>query len=248
MKSVNALIGERLKKTSGATKMTSLAERSANGHMNSFAGLFSPSELTEIEKERLQELLSEYATDEKDVSEDFVSLSHITSEVKAINNQAAILHGERIKKAQNILKSYREGAFTAWLVAIYGNRQTPYNLMQYYEFYEALPKVLHPKLESMPRQAVYTLASREGSFEVKKGVVENYTGETKNVLLALIRDLFPLEELDKRKQNFFQNALDGLEKVRYTLSKLKSLSSKQKGELFDELQSLHDFVDNIKGR
>lgn len=248
MKNVNALIGQRLNKASSSTKMTALAERSANGQVNSFAGLFSPAELTETEKAHLQELLASFSHGTENIKADFNELSHITSEVKAINNQAAMLHGERIKKAQAILKSYRDGAFTAWMIAIYGNRQTPYNLMQYYEFYESLPKPLQPKLESMPRQAVYTLASREGAFDIKKGVVEKYDGETKSALLSLIRDLFPLEDTDKRKINTFQNSLSGLAKVRFTLSKLKSLSPKQKEELNEELSSLKKFIDLIKVR
>ena len=98
----------------------------------------------------------------KKLSNDLNHLISLTSEVKAINNQAALLHGERIKKAHQILTRYRDGAFTAWLMAAYGNRQTPYNLMQYYEFCEAMPKQLASKIELMPRQAIYVFASREG--------------------------------------------------------------------------------------
>lgn len=79
--------------------------------------------------------MTQFSSGEGNLTLDLAELSLITSEVKAINNQAAILHGERIKKAQTLLKSYQEGAFSAWLNATYGNRQTPYNLMQYYEFF-----------------------------------------------------------------------------------------------------------------
>ena len=97
---------------------------------------------------------------------------------------------------------YRDGAFTAWLIAAYGNRQTPYNLMQYYEFCEAMPKQLRPQIELMPRQAIYVLATRAGSIKQKQGIVENYQGETKAEMLALIRQAFPLDHGDKRKQKF----------------------------------------------
>ena len=96
----------------------------------------------------------------------------LTCEVKAINNQAAILHGERIKKAHQILTPYKDGAFTAWLISTYGNRQTPYNLMQYYEFCEAMPKNLREQIEWMPRQAVYVLATRTGEWKIKQEIVE----------------------------------------------------------------------------
>ena len=85
------------------------------------------------------------------------------------------MHGERIKKAQEILKSYRDGAFTAWLLAAYGNRQTPYNFLQYYELYTALSPGLHSQLEAMPRHAVYVLASRSGELTQKETMVRGTT-------------------------------------------------------------------------
>lgn len=248
MKSMNSLIGERMKSSSPTKKMALLAERSASGQMSAFSGLFGLSDLTEQEKARLEELLRTFSTGEEDLTQDLNALSHITSEVKAINHQAALLHGERIKRAQELLQNYQDGAFSAWLVAIYGNRQTPYNLMQYFEFYEALPKLLQPKLESMPRQAVYTLASRDGAFEKKQEVVENYAGETKNALLSLIRSLFPLKENDRRRQNLFHTALVEIEKVRYTLGKIDALSVKQKEELKKEFLNLKTYIDRIKER
>lgn len=49
-------------------------------------------------------------------------------------------------------------------MAAYGNRQTPYNLMQYYEFCEAMPKHLRPQIELMPRQNVKRLTGQNHSF------------------------------------------------------------------------------------
>ena len=129
------------------------------------------------------------------------SLSAITSEVKAIGNQAAILHGERIKRAQNVLKKYRDGAFSSWLIATYGNRQTPYNFLQYFEFYSKMPKSLQQKVDAMPRQAVYALATRNCDQGEKAKIVENYKGETKKQLLEMIRERFPLADKDKRASN-----------------------------------------------
>jgi hypothetical protein len=248
MKSMNTLIGERLNKATPTKKMALMAERSASGQMNSFTGLFGVSELSAHEKAHLETLLAEYSTGEEDIDRDLSALSHITSEVKAINNQAALLHGERIKKAQTLLQKYKDGAFSAWLIATYGNRQTPYNLMQYYEFYTALPHALQPKLETMPRQAIYTLASREGEIGQKTEIVENYAGETKSALLALIRSLFPLKENDRRKENLFLNALSGLEKVRFTLGKIDSLTARQKEELKEALNLVKSYIDPIKTR
>lgn len=228
--------------------MQMLAERSAAGERNSFSGLFGLSELTEQEKSKIETLLEEFSTGKENLSQDLSELTQITSEVKAINHQAALLHGERIKKANDILKKYKDGAFTGWLIATYGNRQTPYNLLQYYEFYEALPKPLKPKAETMPRQAIYTLASREGEFEKKLGVVEGYAGETKTALLALIRELFPLKSHDKRRQNLFYTAMVEIEKVRYTLGKIDQLTHKQKEELQTEYQNLKTYIERIHTR
>ena len=147
-----------------------MAKQSATGNLSSFSGIFSVVELSAKEKEALAHILRNYTDEEQDIGNDLNLLISLTSEVKAINNQAALLHGERIKKAHQILTRYRDGAFTAWLVATYGNRQTPYNLMLYYEFYETIPKQLRPQIELMPRQAVYVLASRTGNLDKKQEI------------------------------------------------------------------------------
>lgn len=194
--------------------MAAMAKQSANGNLTSFSGVFSIADLADHEKASIESILREYAINTKEIDHDLVSLIAITSEVKAINNQAALLHGERVKKAHTILTRYRDGAFTAWLIAAYGNRQTPYNLMQYYEFCESMPKTLRLQIESMPRQAIYTLASREGPLEKKQKIVENYQGgQTKAELLSVIRQTFPLGEQDKRQQNIGESAISTLKRL-----------------------------------
>jgi hypothetical protein len=240
MSHVNSLISERLKKNSQTSKMSALAKQSASGNLTSFSGIFSLSELNDKEKEFLLNLLRQYAIGKEDLEQDFTSLTSITSEVKAINNQAAILHGERIKKAQSILTRYKDGAFTAWLLAAYGNRQTPYNFLQYYEFYEQLPKKLRPQIEAMPRQAVYTLASREAPLEKKQNFVESYQGETKAELLIKIRELFPLEDKDKRGPNWGENTIQQLKKLTAILDQKNVSISKVHQSLICEL------LDNLK--
>lgn len=214
MAKVNFLLSERLKvATEKLSKMTNLAEMSSSGNLSSFAGVFKVATLTEKEQQSLKELLANYSDEGQDIHHDFESLSALTSELKAINNQAAILHGERIKKAQQILKKYKDGAFTLWLIQTYGNRQTPYNFLQYYELYMTLPQILLPKLDEMPRQAAYTLASREGPFEKKEEIIKSYQGETKQQLLELIRRTFPLAQKDRRAQDHGKNLLKGLERI-----------------------------------
>ncbi len=240
MSKVNSLLTERLKAPlEKLSKMTNLAEMSSSGHLSSFAGVFKVATLSDKEQDVLKTLLEKFAVEGLDTEKDFLSLSAITSEVKAINNQAAILHGERIKKAQEILKKYEEGAFSFWLMQTYGNRQTPYNFLQYFELYQMLPQPLLPKLDEMPRQAAYTLASREGPFDLKKEIIKGYQGETKQVLLEQIRRTFPLQERDKRAQNHGLNLIKSLTRISDFISENSvKLSSTEKKKVLELLSSL----------
>jgi hypothetical protein len=231
MSKVNDLLFNRLKQK--FSKMTELAEISSKGNLSSFAGVFKVSPLTSQEKEDLEALLNDYKSESAyPIGDDLETLSSLTSEIKAINNQAAILHGERIQKAQDILKKYRDGAFSAWLINTYGNRQTPYNFLQYYEFYLQLPSKLHSKLDEMPRQAIYTLASRDAPFEQKEEILKNYNGETKTEVLTLIRKTFPLDDRDGRREDLGEQALIALQKLEelFTQKRFRP-SDKQKLEL-----------------
>ncbi len=246
MGNVNTLISKRLQKTetNGNSKMAAMARQSASGNLTSFTGVFSIGELNDYEKDSIEAILRTYADEGQEIESDLSFLISITSEVKAINNQAALLHGERIKHAHKILTKYRDGAFTAWLVATYGNRQTPYNLMQYYEFYESLPKPLRPQIEAMPRQAVYTLASRDGDFHEKLRLIEGYQGETKAALLARIRELFPLDENDKRKQNLAETIHHHLARIAQTLqARRPNLTKSQKSSLLVALDEIRELIE-----
>ena len=245
MTSVNNLLTKRLNKNDSSSKMAQMSKQSASGNLTGFSGIFSVNELSDHEKDFLEAILNEYSTGTGNISEDLNNLISITSEVKAINNQAAILHGERIKKAHGILTQYKEGAFTSWLLATYGNRQTPYNFMQYFEFYQAMPKPLRPQIESMPRQAIYTLASREGPIEKKKKIVENYKGETKSEILNIIRETFPLSVDDKRRPSAGETAINGLQRLCNHFSKpYIVISKKQKKSILDLIDYLRNMVNN----
>lgn len=243
MSTVNALLNERLKKKQQKTpKAAALAKQSARGNLSGFSGIFGTAELSPQEKDMLQEILLEYSDGKANIKKDLTSLIGITSEVKAINNQAALLHGERIKKAQTVLKNYQDGAFTAWLIATYGNRQTPYNFLQYYEFYTLIPMQLRPQIELMPRQAIYTLASREGTLEKKVEIVEEYQGETKDELLRIIRDSFPLSGKDRRRRDPTNAIINHLTRVRSLLAqkhvKIKKSGKKEIEELIQSIKKL----------
>lgn len=215
----NDLLNLRFKqKETKQQKMTALAELSNKGELSSFSGVFRVSALSEPERTNLESILRSYRHDDYfDIETDLKTLCTITSEVKAITNQAVILHGERIKKAQDLLKNYRDGAFTAWLFATYGNRQTPYNFLQYYEFYTTVTPDLHSKIDQMPRQVIYSLASRTGPLEKKEEILKAYSGQPKKELLTLIRKEFPLGEEDRRAPNYVAHAISFLKRARESL-------------------------------
>lgn len=247
MGKVNSLLTQRLKvATEKFSKIASLAEMSSSGNLSSFSGIFRVSQLTVKELDSLKELLTQFQSENQSIDKDLEALSHITAEVKAINNQAILLHGERIKKAQHLLKQYRDGAFTAWLLATYGNRQTPYNFLQYYELYLALPQPLHAKLDEMPRQALYTLASRNGQAQEKEAIIRNYKGEPKEELLQLIRQTFPLSEVDGRKEDIAQAAIQALKRLKQLTQHPKfKPSARQKQEIQELFQAVSSSVHNF---
>lgn len=228
-------------------KMVEMAKQSVQGNLSSFAGVFNMSELTVNEKADLKMILEKFSSGKEDLNGDLSILINITSEVKAINNQAIILHGERLKRAQALFHKYQEGAFSAWLLATYGNRQTPYNFIQYYTFYETLPQALRPKLEVMPRQAIYTLASREGPFPLKQKIIESYEGETKTVLLEKIRETFPLDSDDKRKSNTGDAIILALTRANSLLNRKKlPLTENQKEVLKCLLEEIHSKLSRLE--
>jgi len=212
MKKLDSQLLERLQKKN-ETKMQLLVERSTHKESPNISSLFKVAPLNPGEEIALKELLSLNNSENFDISQDFFELKKITSELKAINSQAIILHGERIKSAQILLKKYREGAFTSWLIQTYGNRQTPYNFLQYYEFYSSLTTTLREKMLDMPKQAVYTLASRQGDLNIKVSFVREYSGESKRRLLTKIRNAFPLSTKDKRKENLSDKVINTLSKL-----------------------------------
>lgn len=236
MAKVNFLLTQRFKQaTQKLSKMATLAQQTSEGTLSSFSGVFRITPLTAQEHAALQNILSTHLMEGADLQKDLHLLSAITTEVRAINNQATILHGERIKKAQEVLKKYRDGAFSAWLITTYGNRQTPYNFLQYYELHSALPQMLHSTLEEMPRQVVYALASRTGSYESKEKIIKNYKGEPKQELLALIRQTFPLAKEDRRAQDAPELVISSLTKLERLLDQPHFKPSSAQKQIIEEL-------------
>ena len=223
--------------------MDKLANRSKEGNLSSFSGVFKLSEVTEEEKNAIREILLSHTDENQDISSDLSKLITLTSEVKAINNQAIILHGERIKNAQNILKGYKDGAFTSWLIKTYGNRQTPYNFLQYFEFFSSLTKNLQETIEKMPKQVIYSLSSRKIDQKQKEKFIKEYRGESKTELLERLRNAYPLAKQDRRQGSPVNAIVASLNKISTTLKK-KSFTT-TRFEKHAILELLHDIKKSL---
>ncbi len=214
-----SMLLQRLKSSvAKSAKMDELAERSTSGSLSSFSGVFNVNPIEEKDLLPLQTLLEKHARNSSNLKHDLGILSTLTSEVKAIHSQSIILHGERIQKAQKLLLNYTDGAFSAWLIHTYGNRQTPYNFLQYFEFYQTLSPPLQVKMMELPKQAVYTLSSRQGDMQKKEEIILEYNGETKKQLLSTIQEAFPLSIEDKRKSKKAKNSIKLLREVKKVIS------------------------------
>lgn len=248
MTKVNSLLSDRLKKKGHeSAKMNALAERSSAGQLSGFSGVFQVAKLSLDEQSKIKEILEAHLREEcEDLEKDFQDLSAITSEVKAISSQAIMLHGERIKKAQVVLKKYRDGAFTEWLIHTYGNRQTPYNFLQYFEFYAALSLDLKEKASEMPKQAIYTLASRDGPIDQKIALIQDYTGESKQEMLLKIRNTFPLSKKDKRGSHLPTKVVKNLMdlKALFTLDQ-DSFSKDEKKQALNLLSEIKKMISSL---
>jgi hypothetical protein len=107
-----------------------------------------------------------------------------------------------------------------------------------------MPTSLHIKIDQMPRQAIYTLASRNGALEEKEEIVKNYAGEPKDELLKLIRSRFPLSDDDKRMPHFGGQAISHLKRAkelfRHTQCRLSTLEKGEALLLLGQIRSLID--------
>lgn len=225
-----------------STKVQDLAEQSSSGFKSGFQGIFQVKRASDEERGLLRSALEIYNPPRPDAFQsDVEKLMQLMLEVKAISHQALLLHGQRIQSAREVLREYREGAFTMWLVRAYGNRQTPYNFLQYFEFFQALPAQYRSKVEKMPRQVIYQLASRKQSFSKKLALLERCGDYSARSFLRQLRSDLPLKPLDQRR---------GAHPVCSALGRAKDLLMTQGVEMDQEqlatarqlIQNLHDFL------
>jgi DUF438 domain-containing protein len=171
---------------------------------NSFSSVFDTKPLEKDEAEQLEKLLSDNAQTDlisfEQLEQDKANLKQITAEIKSIGKQGAILMGERVQRASELLKPYRDGTFTKWLEVTFGTRKTGYNLMNYYALYNELPnEELRQKFKKIPQRAAYILASRKAeNVDVKAEIIDQYHNLGHKELVGVIQEKLPLASDDKR--------------------------------------------------
>jgi hypothetical protein len=199
-------------------------------------------DLTEQEKRNIQKILvDDYQPgriSESQVAEHVEQLTNITKQIKSISSQSVLLHGERIKQAQELLSDYKDGAFTKWLMSTYGNRQTPYSMLRYYEFYTSAPIESRALIEAAPKKAVYLLASRDGDEGKKLKLIREHGTSSQSDLLLLIQETFPTMETDKRKP-MNASTIEAMGKLCLKLeSRSKQLTENDRIEIEDIIRRL----------
>lgn len=190
-----------------------------------FRTVFNILPLTEDESEQIHEMLTVSGLTREEVQTDHITLKDITTQIRAIEKQSTILHGERIHKAQTILKKYRDGTFSKWLYLTYGNRQTPYRMLQFYELFMDLAGPERELISAMPKRAAYALASRSGTLEKKAEIIKIHHNSAPDEIIQIVQETFPLKEGDRRKRRRRQSDEALLKEILPRISKLKSRKS-----------------------
>jgi hypothetical protein len=215
--------------------------------INSFDAMFSIQELNEQDSHAIEKILVDgYEPglfSEETVEVDISDLKKITKELMAINKQGLILIGERISKARDILKKYKEKSFRDWLKLTYGSFKTGYNYISFFDLYTALPDHLKGKLKEMPAKAAYVLASKVAPIDRKAAIVESHASEPAQNIITLIQETFgsDLSRKSSRKP-LIDKILISLEKETSKLVQKKEFldaGQKQRAQyLVDQIKTL----------
>lgn len=215
---------------------------------NSFNSVFDIKPLDELEARRIEKLLVDNfqpgKISEEQTALDTEQLKSITADIKAIGRQGIVLIGERVHKAKELLKPYKDGTFTKWLESTFGTRKTGYNMLAYYDLYKSLPHdELRERFKKIPQRVAYILASRDGDIEKKVEIIRDSNGRSQEDLVLLIQETFPVASGDKRVGKDANSKL--IVEIREVMTKLR----KRKGSLTEwnkkELSELRSILDSI---
>ena len=217
---------------------------------NSFNSIFETTPLDETESNRIEKLLVDNyipgVIGKEQVERDLNQLKSITSQIRAIGRQGIVLMGERVHKARETLKPYKDGTFTRWLEFTFGTRRTGYNLLAYFELHRDLPRIdLREKFKRMPLRPAYTLASREGEIDLKADIIHKHHKLDHKTLITIIQEKLPHTSESNRVQKQFVERLiaqmtDSVKKIakrKGVLSKRNKVSLENARKLIESLLS-----------
>jgi chromosome partitioning protein len=137
---------------------------------------------------RIKDIIKKDSSFEELYLKEILELSKI---IKSIKAQEVLIVGKAIKKAQTILANYNNGMFSEWLVEMFGNVQTPYNFLRFFELHTLLKERSQKEYLSIPRRAAYKLAKVEGSTEQKEEFISQGKNKNASSLEEEIDILFP---------------------------------------------------------
>lgn len=212
--------------------------------VNGFNSVFNVKPLDESEATSIEKLLVENyrpgSMDEDQVAQDVTVLKQLTSEIRAIGRQGTVLMGERVYKAKELLKPYRDGTFTRWLETAFGTRKTGYNALSYFELYKALPKEeLRDQFKKIPLRAAYVLASRVGDIEVKSEIIRDFYEARHDEIVNVIQEKLPVPIEDKRVgKNVNDRLVAQLKEIAKKIKKRKISLSDENVNSIEETQEL----------
>lgn len=215
-------------------------------HANTFNAVFNTQPLEESEAVNLEKMLFENLRpdliSEDQAHQNINQLKQITAEIKSIGQQGAILMGERIYQAREILKSYKDGTFTKWLELTLGSKKTGYNLLAYYELYNELPnETLKENFKKIPQKAAYILASRDGDIQKKAGIINSYHNLRAQEIISLIQEEFPSKNTKTKKKfdsKIIYSFKEAIEDIRLNQDDLSETDK-------EELLSIKIIIENI---
>jgi Uncharacterised protein family (UPF0137) len=111
----------------------------------------------------------------------------------------------------------------------------------------AMPKQLQSKLDSMPRQVVYTLAARQGELALKEAIIANFKHQSKLELLEEIKLTFPLKSTDKRNRKMSSSILAQIDRIQRSIEVLgMHVSKEEKKALVKRLKKLLETVGSLE--
>jgi hypothetical protein len=214
---------------------------------NAFKTIFNIQSLDHTDSDLIEKLILENCDVEEEAQEVTRQIQQITIEVRGILKEGALLLGERIYKAREILKRHNKNknSFTEWLkIAFSNSRSTAYNALSYYEFHSLLPSDhLKDLFRKCPHKAAYILSAREGGIAQKIDILRKHSHLKSEEIIDIIDEELPLPHSDQRKRQ--DNDLLLINKIRGCLHRLEKHKSHFSHEVRVQMSELREFINSI---